>query len=63
VTSTEFKFGVVCRLKSDQSVSWKIVAFPADRVGSAQLTGPGPCRSLQSVSIDVLEKDWEIVVV
>jgi len=59
MTSPTLKFGLVCQLKDDPSVTWRIVGLPSD--GSVELSGPGPCRSIKSVMRDDFNRGWEIV--
>ena len=43
----------------EPSSSWGVVSISED--GLVGLSGPGPCRSYQTVQDDVLLKDWELV--
>jgi hypothetical protein len=57
--SSLYVVGTVCRPKGiDPQPTWRIVSFSSD--GYAQLTGPGPCRSLKSVMLDDLIREWEV---
>jgi hypothetical protein len=47
------------KIDGSPSSSWVVVSL--SETGLVGLSGPGPCRSYQTIQDDVLLKDWELV--
>lgn len=43
---------------SPEGQSWKIVGMGVEGDGSVSLSGPGPCRSMKTISLDELLAVW-----
>jgi hypothetical protein len=41
--------------RTETGMTWKVVSVSTTHIG---LSGPGPCRSYQTVTIDELEAEW-----
>lgn len=39
--------------------AWRVVSIAED--GTIALTGPGPCRQMKYLSVDDLERDYQVV--